>query len=192
MRKICELCLLLFLIALPAMGQEKNEREKRITEEDFPQNALAALKDALQEEVSIRYFLETDGDKQSYEAKFKWKKRSFSIEFDTTGVVQDVEIRISRKDVPEETVATVKRYLDENHDDWRIEKSQLHYSKIRNGKDLITRALHDHNTLIPDYELIIATKDQGKVTNYEMLFSAKGELIQKRIVINRSHDFLRF
>ena len=184
--------LITLFMSLPILGQDKNEREERVKEEDFPAKAVQALKDAMQEDVSIRYYKEYDGEAESYEAKFKWRKRNFSIEFDTTGVVQDVEIRISRKDVPNPTVTKIKQYLDENFDDWRMEKAQVHFSKKRNGKDLIKKSLHEPTTLIPDYELIIATKIDGKITNYEMLFSKSGDLILKRIVVNRSHDFLRF
>jgi hypothetical protein len=45
----------------------------------------------------VKFYKESDGDKISFEAKFKYKKQHFSVEFFASGVLEDIEILINKK-----------------------------------------------------------------------------------------------
>lgn len=192
MKKLGLFFAIVWSLTSTALSQEKNEREKRIQQEEFPQIAVLELQKILGDDLSIRYYHEFDGQAESYEAKFKWEKHHFSIEFDTTGLVQDVEIRVRRKELPEQTMKGIRDYLDKEYDDWRLEKIQIQYDHSANGKRLIDAAINHRQSLDPKYELIVASKLKGKISYYEMLFSEGGTLLLKRKVVKRSYDFLRF
>ena len=88
-----------FLIALSAFlvlstssfGQKKFEKESRISKSDLPSFAVdfAAL---FTDGQRIKWYLEEGLDRNSIEAKYKRDGRHYSVEFDTLGTMEDVEI----------------------------------------------------------------------------------------------------
>ena len=80
-------------------AQTKNEKEFRISLSEFPQNSQEILS-AVQDQVKrIRFYKEIDGDQESYESKFKFGKRWFSVEFSKDGVLEDIEVTVKEKQI---------------------------------------------------------------------------------------------
>lgn len=90
-----------------AIGQTKNEKEERIKKEVFPKIALLTLNDLPQSSKRLKFYRETDGDKKSYEAKFKLNRKIYSIEFNSQGQLEDVEVKIKKK-----VYSTINFYLN--------------------------------------------------------------------------------
>ena len=92
---ITYICLFFSLIS---HAQTKNEKEERINKEDFPNNALEVTDHIPAHAKRLRFYKETDGEKQSFEAKFKLNKLRYSVEFNTNGELEEyLNSNISKK-----------------------------------------------------------------------------------------------
>ena len=172
------------LIILKVNGQEKQELERRIAREDFPQKALAAMDPYLDDAKRVKYYEESDGEKMSYEIKLKKGKLRYSIEFDPKGKLEDVEIRIKEVDIPSASLAAIEKDLKHRLDRYKIRKIQQQYvhSESREVSQTLREAFQ--NLLLPDirYELIVGGKQSKEYQTFEILYDANGSFITQRIV----------
>ncbi|HAT70621.1 MAG TPA: hypothetical protein DCS22_08940, partial [Flavobacteriaceae bacterium] len=81
---------------------------------------------------------------------------------------------------------------DSNYERWKLEKLQCQYSHINNPKETLEKALNKTQTKQENYELIVAIKQKGKLKKMEILFNARGEVLNRRDILRRSYDFLIF
>lgn len=114
-------------ITQTSFSQEKYEREVRIKEKEVPKSAIDFMKE-INFSRKIRWYKEFAADKTSIEGKTKHKRKYYSIEFDTFGNIEDVEIQIKLKEIPSKTYKTIIRFFDEEYNNYLIEKNQLQYS----------------------------------------------------------------
>ena len=188
--------LLLFMLVMVQFGvaQNKYERESRIDEEEFPKASYLLIQDYLDDAKRIRFYKETDSIKKSYEAKFKKGRLHYSVEFDESGKLEDVEFIIKEQDVPNDTWGTILFYLDENHAKYRIKKIQQQYPLLdgQSEKKLLHNAFQ--NLILPEvnYELILSSKKDKEFQEYEALFDAEGQLIQIRKSVPPSYDHVLY
>lgn len=100
----------------------------------------------------IKWYFEQNYDKKSFEAKTKYKEKKYSIEFDNTGKIEDIEIQIQWMDVASSAQTSICAYLKNGLDRYKIKKNQLQYT----GKeeDLI-RLQDDTKDLVLKYEIIM-------------------------------------
>lgn len=188
--------LLLFMLVTMQFGvaQNKYERESRIDEEEFPKASYLLIQDYLDDAKRIRFYKETDSIKKSYEAKFKKGRLHYSVEFDESGKLEDVEFIIKEQDVPNDTWGTILFYLDENHAKYRIKKIQQQYPLLdgQSEKKLLHNAFQ--NLILPEvnYELIFSAKKDKEFQEYEALFDAEGQLIQIRKSFPPSYDHVLY
>ena len=77
--------------------QTKNEKEKRIPLAEFPEAAKAVIKNLPDDCKRLKFYKETDGEKQSFEVKFKYKRKRYSLEFSEDGNIED-QIKKHRRD----------------------------------------------------------------------------------------------
>jgi len=187
--KFKELLLIpIFLFILSARGQEKMELERRITVDEFPQEALLEINPYLEDAKAVKYYQESDGSKFSFEVKMKKAKLRYSVEFDTQGLLEDVEIGINEVDIPTASLTAIKEDLNKRFSRFKIRKIQQQY---RHTSDkAVSETLHEafQNLLLPDlrYELIVGGREGKVFQSYEMLYNAEGKFLNKRIV--RSSD----
>tara|TARA_B100000508_G_scaffold131373_1_gene119490 strand:- start:208 stop:717 length:510 start_codon:yes stop_codon:yes gene_type:complete len=167
-------------------AQNKEEFEKRIDAKAVPENAVEAIQPFLKEAKRIRWYHEYDGDKESFECKFKKFGYWFSVEFDKEGLLEDVEIKIKYHTLPHDIKEKISGYFIKEYDRWKIEKVQQQFTSLESLKS-------KPNPLLKSFlEIIVATKQDGSIKKYEYLFDAEGNVITKRKVIRQSHDFLLF
>ena len=114
------MCCLAFSLA----AQEKRESERRISPDEMPQAAMKAMESFIPKWRKLRYFQETDGTRTSYEAKFLYKGRRFSVEFSTTGILEDIEIIQKYTDMPESVRDSLESYLASKFKSFDIIKYQ--------------------------------------------------------------------
>ncbi|CAM3384566.1 hypothetical protein ZORO111903_12245 [Zobellia roscoffensis] len=184
--------LILFFIfsTSTAFAQIKNEREHRIKKSQFPENARLFIHQKLVNAKRIRFYKEIDGNKVSYEAKFKKDRLQYSIEFNTEGILEDIEIEIKPIDIPNETYTKITIYLENNFKKYRVKKIQQQY--LSDGED-IDQTLKEafQNLMLPSikYELIVNGKKEKSFEQFEILFNADGkfELIKKALPPNYDH-----
>lgn len=175
----------------PLMAQEKYERERRISIEEVPAAAISFL-DSCEFEHRVKWHEEESLIGKSVEASVKESGLRYSIEFDTLGRIEDVEIDQRESEVPAATMASIHQYLDSTFNRYRIKNIQVQWSGDRSR--LIER-IRSSRTDIPHttrYELIVKGRDETGIHEYEFLFSDQGEFLQRSVLIFRTTDHLDY
>lgn len=184
--------LLLFIFSgLPqrVQAQEKFEMEQRVGRDKVPESALSFVDSFTKSKV--KWYEETGISSKSYEAKFKLNGRRFSVEFDSTGSLEDIEIRMHYRDLETNVKRSISTHLDSVYDRTRIHKLQIQYAgdvlkmmKLRNG---ISEGLNIQ------YELELRTKIKGtRPELYEYTFDQQGKYLFHKTIILRNADHLEF
>lgn len=87
---------MIFVVALSNdKGQTKYEREFRMSEKKVPQKAREFVH-SMDFESKVKWYFEENLQGNSIEAKLKQQGQQYSVEFDTLGTLQDVEVEIIR------------------------------------------------------------------------------------------------
>ncbi|MGO3706610.1 MAG: hypothetical protein ACTJGD_02555 [Mesonia hippocampi] len=184
--------LLLFSLSLSTIAQEvKLEKEERIHIEQMPEKARLFLSQkSLTENKTKRFYREIDGDKKSYEAKLKIHRKTYSIEFNTLGELEDIEIAIKEREVPKEVLKNIKNQLSERCDRYKIERIQAQYvnTSSTNQQEVLEQALKKNNFSKVNYEIIIKLKTNEETMRCEVLFDSLGNYKYHRKIIDYAHD----
>lgn len=186
---LCALCCLAFLLdADTCIGQTKYERELRIQPNQVPPSAISYIDSLRSDPQKIKWYKEIRIEGHSYEAKFKFEKYKYSIEFDSTGVLEDVEKTIDWHEVSPDIQQAICDHLYAHYDIHKIRNIQLHYagSSIRDLNSL--EDLSD----IAAYELVIDVRKDGVRSTRQISFGVNGSLISTFTIINRLSDNMEF
>ncbi|MEM1259792.1 MAG: hypothetical protein AAGH81_14775 [Bacteroidota bacterium] len=187
------LLILFLLFAANGFAQKKQEKEYRIQENQLPENVIVMLGEHLNGAKRLRYYREIDGENSSYEVKFKKDKLFYSVEFDESGTLEDVEFIIKENDIPQEPLQIIKKHLSNTYGKFRIKKIQQQY--LNDGpeaKTVLRKAFQ--NLILPEinYEIIIAVKDKEGYSEYEVTYNANGEHLLTRKSIAPKYDHVLF
>ena len=176
-----------------ALGSQaqKFEREVKINAAAVPPAAKSFIDSCGLSKV--RWVLELSQQGISYEAKATSEsKKRFSIEFDTVGNVQDVELLMKWKTVPSGPRLKIENTLQRLFKRHKVIKTQKQWQSDRST--LLNLVREDGIVDIADasYELIVRANDNGKVQLYELLLDAQGDLLRQDIVVSDHADNLEF
>lgn len=184
---------ILLLCTYSLFCQEKKERELRIEKQRFPQTALELLNPFLENSKRLRFYQEFDGNKTSFEAKFKKDKLLFSVEFDSIGVLEDVEFVVKKIDLPNDSWGKIQSYIEKNYIKARVKKIQQQYPVTAVTPE---QTMNDafQNLLRPyiNYELIVSSKDKKGFQEYELLFDVEGTFLKSRLSIPQKYDHVLY
>lgn len=185
------LLLLFIFCGLPqrVQAQEKFEMEQRVGRDKVPESALRFVDSFTKSKV--KWYEETGISSKSYEAKFKLNGKRFSVEFDSTGSLEDIEIRMRYRDLETNLKRSISAHLDSVYNRTRIHKLQIQYAgdvqkmmKLRIG---ISEGLNIQ------YELELRTKIKGaRPELYEYTFDQQGKYLFHKTIILRNADHLEF
>lgn len=188
--------ILLVIISLPISilhGQMKYEREYRLDINQVPPQALKFV-DALNFTNKVKWYKEEGFYKNSIEAKTRYQSQKYSIEFDTSGMIEDIEIEINWEEVPLDIRNAIDKYLDSNFQRSKICKVQSQFVgdveyllKITSAK---TRHSNDYLTVC--YELEVEVKRKDKYQKLELLFDEGGKLLKESTIIFKNTDHLEY
>ncbi len=169
------ICILLALCSNSLFAQSKYEMEKRIKEEDVPTRALHFI-DSLRLVKKVRWYLEKGFGRSSIEAKFKLNKKKYSVEFDTTGSIEDIEVQIKWDNLQPKSKDAITNILKEDCKKFKIRKIQIQYLGSRAVLLEKIRDKHDSmNNIIIRYEIVVRCSETKSVALFEYLFSETGE-----------------
>ncbi len=189
--------LLLFLVlclSLFGYGQTKREREYRIDREAFPEKALNDLGNYLDDVKRLRFFKEEDGDRESFEAKFKKGRLKYSVEFNQNGMLEDVEFIVKKNDLPDESYTAILADLQQKFSKYRIKKIQQQY--LHPPTDDVAKTLRAafQNLLLPEirYELIVQGKKDGAWASFEITYDAEGHHLSTRTIVTAKYDHVLY
>lgn len=181
----------LSVAALSVNGQDKYERESRLKEEMVPEKAISFVK-ALSLERKIKWYREEAINRITIEAKSKFKAQNISIEFDTLGNVEDIEIETPWKEIPSIVSKKIIEHLESNFTKHHIRKVQIQY--LGNRQELLDFFQNNLNSKDIDrnYEIVLKGVTEDSIELYEFLFTDQGKLLRKSKIIFRNTDNLQF
>ena len=174
-------------------GQIKYEREYRLDISQVPPQALEFV-DALHFTNKVKWYKEEGFYKNSIEAKTRYQSKKYSIEFDTSGTIEDIEVEINWEEVPLDTRNAIDEYLDTNFQKSKICKIQRQF--VGDEEYLLkitsTKALHSNDHINIHYELEVAVKKKEKHQKLELLFDEGGRLLKESTIIFKNTDHLEY
>lgn len=191
------LFLIFVMVGLPFSGviaqSEKNEVEDTIDREEMPEKALETLSEFWPASYDIRYYFQTDGDSESYEAKLEWQGRKFSIEFSLDGRVLNVEVLIERDEISPEAKEGIENYLQQEFRRVKVTRLQRQFiaddEDDSDDEDFIDDVLEgDDDDYLIRYEIEVEGRSGGEIGAFELLFDQSGDLIQRRKIVRSSID----
>lgn len=181
----------LLLLSHCALSQTKNEKEDRIELKSIPEKAIEVLKTLPEDCKRLKFYKETDGDKQSFEAKFKYKKERYSLEFDTVGIIEDIEVTIKSKNKIENVIASeIRTYFKTTYKRSKLVKIQKQYvyNPIQDPIDFLSEVLTKQSTAEVNYEIIAEVKSAAVRDIREFIFDYKGGFLHFKIINPDSYE----
>ena len=181
---------LIFLFFLPFLSysQSKIEMEERIKKGDAPFSAQRFV-DSLNFNSKIKWFVEQGSGNKSYEAKTKFEGKKYSIEFDSLGDIEDIEVEVKWKQINSSTQNAICEQWHTDFEKFRIRKIQIQYSGKKG--DLLDLKNSTENLIIK-YEIVLKGQKNGETFFYEYLFSKEGELEKRQKFYFRNTDHLDY
>ncbi|OZV70607.1 hypothetical protein [Winogradskyella aurantia] len=192
--KLIATALFIFIFSSIVFSQAKDEREERITLKEFPEPAISLIKNLPKNCKKFKFYRETDGTHKSFEAKFKYKKHLYSIEFNLKGIVEDIEQNIKFKEIDHDIKSKISNYFDGNFSKVKIIKTQKQYLLIPDidhstqTRDILTKEDKSHT----NYEIIAEVQTNNKREFREFTFSGSGEIIAFRILNATSYEHVLY
>ncbi len=189
--------LIVFIILFLSFGifnfsfsQEKIEKESGIKPREVPSAARDWLKDSFENVQRPKWFLEHSQNGKSYEAKFHYQGHFHSVEFDSLGNVEDVEIEIKESEVPLEVWKEIQFHFESIYAHVKVEKIQRQLTASKSDLE----DFFDEEEIVDvviRYEIVF----QGKNEQWELweaLFDDSGKFLSKLKVQIRLNDNLIF
>ena len=169
------------------------ERETRAKKSEVPEKAIAFI-ESISPDISPKWFWEGIMFPTSYEAKFKFNKAKYSVEFDTLGNLEDVEILAVYEDLPLVVRNEVDGSLLEIYEKSKITRVQTQWSGKE--KDIITAINNNFSfastQLTVRYEIELKLKQEGRWRLEEWTVDANGKIISQVIVVTPRTDHLEY
>lgn len=184
------LCLAIFNATI---AQVKYEKEYRLNQEQVPTIALDFV-DKLGFEKKVKWYKEEAIDKTSIEAKTKHLSKKYSVEFNSDGEIEDIEIKIKAAEVPAEVYQSIIQYLNTNYQKVKICKIQLQLSGESNAliQTINNQDIKDNSTITTRYEIVLNAKENRKYQKLEYLFNHQGDMLHKAMILLKNTDNLEY
>jgi len=170
--------------------QAKNEKEERIPVSEFPKIAQNYF-DFISHKVKyLKFYKETDGENQSFEAKFKLNRRYYSIEFDTLGKLEDIEIVINKRHISKKVYKQIDTYFASHFKKTRLLKTQKQYVNNTNDTDalFIQKIIKNQRNNRANFEIIADIKTHKTHELREFSFDSNGIFKTSRVVTSSSYE----
>lgn len=180
------------LCSYQVKGQVKYEREYRVKAESVPTKALDFIDELKAEHGKVKWYHEIGYHRESFEAKTKIHKQKYSIEFDTTGRIEDVEVDIDFNDIDYSVRDLICTKFSQEYDKYKIEKVQVQYTG--DERKLIDAILINEfkKPIKVQYEIVVKVKRDGLFEEYEYLFDGSGVHISHALIVQRNQDNIEY
>ena len=180
----------LLFFASNLLAQNKFEREYRIKEKSVPKKAIDFISN-LQFDSHIKWYAEESSQGKSIEAKTKYQKVKYSIEFSTDGQLQDVEIEIEGKDILKDVFSKIQNRFSSDFSKFKIVKIQKQLSGSDRGIiNFLKKGTKSSVTI--KYEIVAKGKSQKGKNLFEYTFSHTGEFEKREKIIFKNSDHLEY
>lgn len=163
----------MFAMAGSLFAQLKLEKEVRIDPDSLPLPAARFIEDAALSS-RIRWYRETQLEGYSFEAKFKHQGYRYSVEFDSLGQIEDVEVEWKKSELPLDVQSAIGAYLAQQYKRSRLQKIQIQYTGEAHLLQALISGASVEEELTIRYELIVKAWSEAAVKLFEMTFEADG------------------
>jgi hypothetical protein len=187
--------LLVFIFCcIISFSQSKNENEERINPSEFPEGPRSYFNTINFQIKYLKFYKETDSTTYSFEAKFKLNKRYYSVEFDTLGNLQDIEINIKKKSIPKPVYKNMMSFFDSNFEKVNILKTQEQYinNSDKSDEEFINSILKKSTGKNNLFEIIAEVKYNGKRQFKEFTFKNNGNFLKSRFVKSEDYQYVLY
>ncbi|NRB47767.1 MAG: hypothetical protein HRU41_08830 [Saprospiraceae bacterium] len=189
--KVFFILILLFSSSIPLFSQVKYEKEHRVSAEKVPEAATNAL-ESRPFYSKVKWYREESLVATTYEAKVRFQGKKLSIEFDSIGQLEDVEIIIKWSAIEDIVRTKIDQELKGVFSKYRLVKIQRQWT---GNTEILLKSLPDDPP--PDkatkrYEIIVKGKSEIGWHWHEMTFSLTGELLSNKRIILRNTDNLEY
>jgi hypothetical protein len=191
MRKLF-LLLMLIILFQTSFSQVKYEKESRIKRNKVPANALSFI-DSCFVSKNVYWIYETNlNNKHSIEAKTKHLGEKFSIEFDTLGNIQDVELNIEFVQIPEKTRNEISKNIEKEFLKFKFKEIQIQWLGNHKAQFELIKTRKTNENYTQNYEIVIVGNKNNKQAYFELLFNSEGTVLKEVEIIENNNDNLEF
>lgn len=157
----------------------KYEHEKTVSFKKVPEIALEAVKHICGQYKKGKWLKEISIDQFSFEFKTRIEKQKISIEFDSSGNFEDLELNFSLKKLNQSIQNNISKYLIANYKAYQIKSLQLQWTS--HEKALSYVSLSDYSNI----EIVIKAQKGKQFGNFELLFDKEGNFISESEIIDK-------
>ncbi|WP_111682362.1 hypothetical protein [Winogradskyella tangerina] len=189
-----KLLILLFCLGQIAISQTKNEKEERVSLTDFPEAAQTLIETLPKDCKRLRFYKETDGEKQSFEAKFKYKRRRYSLEFSKNGVIEDLEVQSKIRAIDDPIRNNITNYFDATFTKSKlikIQKQYIYYAEIE-PELFLAQILSGTTSIAPNFEIVAEVKIEKQRELRELTFDSSGVFLNYRTINPTSYEHVLY
>jgi len=191
----CFFTILIYCFAVSlCVSQTKNEREERITIAELPEKAKTTLSKLPNAIKRLKFYKETDGDHRSYEAKFKYEKKYYSIEFDTLGIIEDIEVVLKQHQFTNGVKTEIFSYFENSFKKNKLIKIQKQYVYTADisANVFVKRVLSGTIDTTINYEIIAEVTEASKRNLKEFTFDQNGKFVSLRSLVHDNYSHVLY
>ncbi|MCF8366642.1 MAG: hypothetical protein K9H16_12715, partial [Bacteroidales bacterium] len=174
-----------------SFAQTKFEREYRIKEKSVPADALN-FTDHTFSGKNVKWFAEESQDGKTIEAKIKYDKYRYSVEFETTGVLLDVEKTVNFSGLNPKIQMRIDSTLRQRFGDYKIVKTQIQWIAPKSVLHELIISGSPDEPYSEKYELVIESHFENAHQLFEVLVTESGALVKVMEIDLRSTNNMEF
>jgi len=182
---------LFFIFSDNGSAQTKFEREYRINSAEVPKEAKSFV-DSCNFMGKIKWYAEESQDGKTFEAKTRHLGKKYSIEFDTTGVLQDIEKEVEFDKLDKSLQVPMGKTLGNHFKSYKVRKIQIQWTGERDVLLKLIKNGHSDKPYTTQYEIIVKARKNGISRYYEVLLDASCDLLKILEIKQQSADNLVF
>ncbi|MEX2514321.1 MAG: hypothetical protein WD398_15565 [Cyclobacteriaceae bacterium] len=174
--------ILVLLLASKVLAQESNsigikkEIEKGIGASDFPPAGLLFV-DAFKNKKRLRFYEQNTSGELAFESKFIYEGRKFSIEFDTLGLLTNVEVEMKWEEIEKATRRRIQNGFDQHFERYKLIKIQKKWVHEEEEDDFDQ---YDIEEFLAEF-----SPDRNKLDDFELAYEI--EISGKRLESQRKN-----
>ncbi len=183
--------LFLFIFSVVQLnGQRKYEKEVDLSIDQVPTIAKDFIGFS-DEDIAVDWYYEYNLIGNSIEAKFCYHKKKYSVEFDTIGMLQDIEVEIRKSKIPKYAKSEIEYALNQEFEKFKIIRIQEHFDASQYMRSFQSFITTDRKQK-PTYELEVKGKKKDGFQMYEIVFSHSGSMIRKEVIVQPNTDHFEY
>ncbi|HMQ46960.1 MAG TPA: hypothetical protein PKA00_08175 [Saprospiraceae bacterium] len=175
----------------PLFAQVKYEKESRLKEKDVPSIALDFI-DSLAIKKKVKWYLEVGFNRTSIESKFKMNNHKYSIEFDTLGNLEDIELQIKWDELNKTLQDSIDFHLREDCKKFIVRRIQIQYSGDRSVLLPKIKTGESAEDYMIKYELVVKCCYENNINLFEYLFSNSGQKLKVSQIVFKNSSHLEY